>query len=651
MSMIVVALILLEGAGGFKEVKVGKNIIFRKLNKKMTTTSMWQVVFLINLKNYQELTSKLNISFETAQRAITFTKDRVNKVYRRQSDWYADEVRRLGDVEFELTTLRESRLRLANQIEVFHKNQLNSRTLSQDRKKRGWNLFGDILDIFGFGSRVNREDVQIIKDNIQTLSSNQQTLMHTVGRGLTILNVTRGEVQENRIKINNIQGILNEAVARIEEIYARQNNQITFNFAYAALRSIMYRLRTIVDEAAAVFVNLKLKIDFLLAGQLNPTVIDTNQLRTILQDIRDRLPKGLALPFDPEGNVLEFYKLLTCSAKLFQEQLVVLISIPLIDVSATTHVYKAIPLPVSFTHNESNKPSNVMALYALETDTIAVNSANTEYTLLSHESAHRCLKMEDYCDLSGEATYPIAGSTACVISLFLNEMDKSDEKCDRVVTSKIALPRAYFIKPGLWLVVTNERLSFSILCREAGHQTSRSLIIDPPKGIIALEQSCSAVSKAVRLPPFFRSPRQYSDRDTWTRDLDKFEINKEAMWAPIKTHLPKINVSLISRELENVKNVGMGALIKKLRLQSLKSYTEPRLGWWFYVIVALGVVVVVGAMLLYRERIGRLLQTDRSGGITKAIIENLKDDNEDPGPSDAGLEAYTVKPNLSLSVN
>ena len=71
------------------------------------------------------------------------------------------------------------------------------------RKRRSLLPFiGDITS-FLFGT-VTGSDLNSVKRNLKLLSNNQQKLTHVMSESLTMLNVSRNEIGENRNKLNEV---------------------------------------------------------------------------------------------------------------------------------------------------------------------------------------------------------------------------------------------------------------------------------------------------------------------------------------------------------------------------------------------------------------------------------------------------------------
>ena len=107
--------------------------------------------------------------------------------------------------------------------------------------------------------------------------------------------------------------------------------------------------------------------------------------------------------------------------------------------------------------------------------------------------------------------------------------------------------------------------------------------------------------------------------------------------------------------MDNTDSIDMEDLMNQLKLKPLHKYSL-NLGPWFFTCIALLVLLLLFLGYIFRERIGKLLLTDRTLGITNAIINEIKDDMDELETPEANIEIQPLKPNtlkppLSLSVN
>jgi uncharacterized coiled-coil protein SlyX len=118
------------------------------------------------------------------------------------------------------------------------------------------------------------------------LAQNQQKITHVLQESLSILNVSRIEIAENRKSVNEL----------LFMIFTIIFNEIIFNLdRHVAMNSIIDGLSRLVTEARFYIEHLQMQLNKLTVGHLSPSVISTKNLRSLLIGIASKLPPGILL--------------------------------------------------------------------------------------------------------------------------------------------------------------------------------------------------------------------------------------------------------------------------------------------------------------------------------------------------------------------
>ena len=104
-------------------------------------------------------------------------------------------------------------------------------------------------------------------------------------------------------------------------------------------------------------------------GRLNPNIIDPIHLRQELIKINKQLPTQLSLPENPRTNIWHYYKFLTVTPISYDNKIILMIKIPLVDLNSSMTLYKIYNLPIF--HHEISK-----FLYNIEGNNLAVTKDN-----------------------------------------------------------------------------------------------------------------------------------------------------------------------------------------------------------------------------------------------------------------------------------
>ena len=145
-------------------------------------------------------------------------------------------------------------------------------------------------------------------------------------------------------------------------------------------------------------------------------------LRKILLEIESKLPRSLWLPDDPNKSLWKYYKYLTCSTMVKDKKILIVVSIPLLDLSSTFEVFNVHNLPLPFMNQTKGiTPSIQMtAQLEIEADSIAFVE-RTKYILLDKlETQHCSNPWLKFCQIQSPI-YPVSLNKLCVVALFLKQ--------------------------------------------------------------------------------------------------------------------------------------------------------------------------------------------------------------------------------------
>ena len=114
---------------------------------------------------------------------------------------------------------------------------------------------------------------------------------------------------------------------------------------YVQLDLITGELRLLIQKAMFYAEHIKSQLNVLSLGHLSPSTTTLGNLKVLLNEIKDNLPKYLELTEDPNKNLWFFYRFLTCTTVLHDNKILVIISVPLFHSNNKFEVYKAYSLP------------------------------------------------------------------------------------------------------------------------------------------------------------------------------------------------------------------------------------------------------------------------------------------------------------------
>ena len=190
----ILILFLLTSAGALMH----ENVFFHKIRGFSMSRSKWLISFVIDLSTYERflerLTGDINkvaiMTDKVLNASDTLEHSRLRNEYKAVHEGMRGEISVIKGVHADI-------------VESFNDYRLLKETDGQGRHKRkvfGW--LGDLMsDVFDLATNA---EISSIQRNVYKLAANQDTLMHVVEESLSILNVSRMEIKENRQRINDL---------------------------------------------------------------------------------------------------------------------------------------------------------------------------------------------------------------------------------------------------------------------------------------------------------------------------------------------------------------------------------------------------------------------------------------------------------------
>ena len=169
---------------------VSENVIFQKTNEIYQNDAQWFVTFVHDLEPYQKLINKIRADVDRTNEIVHVVKNDYHKSKLRA---YAETFKSL-QLEVDL---------LSDTYQSIYKTFENYQVLNTDRSKRSLiPLVGNLMSSL-FGTLL-QNDLDNINRNINILSDNQENMIHDLEMSLSILNITKMQISENRRSIMDL---------------------------------------------------------------------------------------------------------------------------------------------------------------------------------------------------------------------------------------------------------------------------------------------------------------------------------------------------------------------------------------------------------------------------------------------------------------
>lgn len=180
---------LIDGSNG---LHISENVIFQKTNEIYTNDAHWYVTFVHDLKPFQGLVNKIKNDIESTSKILHAVAYNYNK---RELIEYVETFKSL-QIEVDLLT---------DTYQSIYKTFEDYKTLHKDSGRVKHSILPFIGQLMStlFGT-ISESDLENINENINILAKNQEKIVHDLDMSLSVLNMTRIQVSENRRSIMDL---------------------------------------------------------------------------------------------------------------------------------------------------------------------------------------------------------------------------------------------------------------------------------------------------------------------------------------------------------------------------------------------------------------------------------------------------------------
>ena len=397
----------------------------------------------------------------------------------------------------------------------------------------------------------------------------------------------------------------------------------------------------------------------LTSEQLNPMIILPDILRDILQGVQNdiRTNARLKLPDDPVTKIWSYYGTTKLTPVVWEDYLMLILTIPLVDSSLQMNLYKVHNLPT--VHPEIK----VQANYKLEGKYFATLMHEMYVALPNEENVRLCIVSKGHLCLFDQALYPVESVTWCVYALFLNDPQKIKQFC-KVYTCMQPVNLAYSLDGYLWVISVLATEKLQIRCV----MNTKFVTITPTLQIIDIGNGCEASSSTIYIPT---KSKLTATMQSVTRSMFFLHYNHKyknmsqyLVWLQISSGvLTEKEKQQLQKKLKFLDPMPMQEFEKELEQVDTKYLFSMPTGLQLSVQIIIGIffiiIIVIGLWLYCKHRsclqglwqlpskAPDLLQCDL-GPITKLFSPNHSSSiNEPPIPSPLHVQPTTSTLHLS----
>ena len=486
------------------------------------------------------------------------------------------------------------------QLNLFHQTEAE-RTAHSVKSKRSILPFIGSAAKFLFGT-VTENDLYKVKNAIRKLVQEQSTLRHVVRENLSIVNVTRTEIKENRHTINAMISTLHDMNSEISNVTNQIQHQLhnfeEFMLLYLHTDLIIQEVRETTQRAVSYINTINQQLNAFASGIIPQSVISPQQLQSILISISRQLPSNLILPADPLSDIWFYFKTLRCILMTRNRRFLVISSLHLNDVKSHFNIFHVINVPIGL------KTTSMVGFYKTDANLLALSTDHTQYMKLSDNEASICIRNSANLCAPDQPIFPTINSKSCTIALFLNK--DINQNCHRIVRSDIILPQAFYIFKGTWVVTLREPLKMTLTC----HSSTRSdITLQPYYQVIMLESDCHAYSDKLILPSFFQRRSEPNIENSFATLLTPYnQSNNPMVWKPFIDYHSSNKDIKIPDKMKNTLQIPMSHLIKSIDEQKFQVNNNKVWSWKEYVLL---ITVTITLILIGKVVITKFINNYR----------------------------------------
>ena len=600
-----------------------ENVVFQKTNEVFINDAKWSVTFVHDLRPFQKLINQIkNDLVHTDEIVKTIT-----NFY--ESSNMTGYVETFKSLHIEVDLLTDTYNSVYDNFAEYQSLSVNGH-----RSQRSLiPIIGQLMSTL-FGT-VSENDLENINRNIKALAGNQKQIIHDLDVSLSVLNLTRMQVSENRRSIMDLIIVvqkLDRKIFDLQQVFSAKFVRLEqFVHTYLQFQMILDEIKQTTQDAVFYLESLKSELNMLSMQHLSTNTISPKDLKELLIEVESKLPNNFELPRNPRKDIWYFYKTLSSITYLEDNEIRIVLKIPLINTKEEYEVYRIYNLPLPM----ATKQTNIMLKYTLETDMLMVSKDRSKFSLLTESAFHMCNSFHyRFCNPE-TAFYQANINRFCVVALFMQNQRDIKTFCKQMVILDQKLPLTSYLSYGLWIVVTNVPLTFTINCQSHKPKTY-DIKIESPFGIIKLNNTCKASNKYLQLPEYFGKHSYFERSDPLQAVLKLHNITNFSIWNDSKTDFVKLKSLKLPSHLLDLKEIPMQnflretGIYKSVNVDNVKSSTN----WTVVAIISIASVLCIIIIVWFMLRKFKCIQMNRIIGKSWANNHDFERVNVKHSPSD-----------------
>ena len=474
-------------------------VLFERLNQIVLSKSSYKITSFIDFSPYADMFVELKAYIQKLKINLNKQVGKAGKypTYYRESGHIQNDIDRKRQVEIEkmlqdaiieinylqvtLAKIESTYNKIVNPDKIENLNDTPSVNKNQRTKR---SVVGSIFKWLFCGGDNGAEVTQQLKNNIAILKLNQNLQQDQIKQLLKMNQLTAVETTRNQKLLKDLTKDMiqiNFTVAQLE--YQSQQLHASVNFLNFMM-SARHKIAVIRDSTFAIQQNLNhlyIYLNTLSTHKLIPEMLTPYDLlallKTVVRDLRSH-PK-LKLPVEPTKNeIYQYYQIMSASAVIYDEMLLCILHIPLVDRSKTFQVFKIhnLPLPLP--------PLNKQMRHKLDHQYLAISTDKLYVTFPIVEEIFSCrMSIGSFCEINN-VIYPTSTINSCEYALFMEQQTLVRKLC-KVDLVNFTRDQAFSLDSQFWAILTVQTTTMQVSCLTKTYYVK----LQHPLDIIFLEKN------------------------------------------------------------------------------------------------------------------------------------------------------------------
>ena len=318
-------------------------------------------------------------------------------------------------------------------------------------------------------------------------------------------------------------------------------------------QSILANLRDSLHYMRGVTIHTMAYIDAATTGILSPHVLPVKDLREMLSHIEEMFPSTMHLPISSE-DALHFYRYLHIHVLIADEQLLLLIDVPIQDHAQQMEIYDILNLDIPC--------GNFWACYDIQNRYLGIMLDETTVVEISADQFKTSQKANRQFCLLNTSLLPLANPTTCVSILCVKDKDSIQKRCFLQIkkASSFSIPTS--TAPNVWIITSPTTAVPSRITLICPGETPRSATTQIPIHLLWLQPACKAASHHFHLSAWYESHEVTINISLNTANVNVSNISSQEfrIWQQLEDH----RHGTLLHHLVNIPSVPIEKLYKQM---------------------------------------------------------------------------------------